>query len=292
MNIDLNPIAIVTDQMEQFAKASIELAPGLIAATIFLILTWIVKKVVMKVFDKTLVQHSHMRPSLVRALKAIIGSGIWGVGILIAAMIAMPSLTPAKLLAGLGVGSIAIGLVFKDTFENFLAGLLILLRKSMRIDDYIECEGIEGCVKEITMRDTYIRKTNGELVIVPNGILYSNPLRVITDWDLRRITLVCGVAYDEDVDASREVIRKAVESAKTVSKEKPIQIFAKEFGASSIDFEVSWWTKSKPVDERESRDELVSVIKRALDDAGIEIPFPYRTMTFKEPLKIIQGSDK
>ena len=161
----------------------------------------------------------------------------------------------------------------------------------MRIDDYIECEGIEGRVKEITMRDTYIRKTNGELVIVPNGILYSNPLRVITDWDTRRITIVCGVAYDEDVDASREVIRKAVEGAKTVNKDKPVQIFAKEFGASSIDFEISWWTKSKPVDERESKDEIVSVVKRALDDAGIEIPFPYRTMTFKEPLKIIQSGD-
>ena len=84
-----------------------------------------------------------------------------------------------------------------------------------------------------------------------------------------------------------EVITKAVETCETVITDgHPIQIFAQEFGSSSIDFEVTWWTGSKPLDIRKSRDEVIAAIKRALDDAGVEIPFPYRTLTFKEPLAL------
>ena len=76
------------------------------------------------------------------------------------------------------------------------------------------------------------------------------------------------------------------EGSKRIKRQSAIRIFAQEFADSSINFEVTWWTKSKPVDIRTSRDEVIAAIKRALDDAGIEIPFPYRTLTFPEPLEL------
>jgi len=288
MNIDLNPITILQDQLESTLQTTVENAPGIIAAIVFLFITWVIKKIAVKIFSKVS-SSSGMRPSLQQAFKKILVLSIWIVGFLIAAMLAMPGLTPAKLLAGLGVGSIAIGLAFKDTFENLLAGLLLLMREPMRIDDYIECDGVEGQVKRISIRDTYVRRTDGVLTIVPNGHLYTNPLKILTDMDRRRVTIMCGIGYGEDVDEGRSVIKKAVEGVESVSSEKPVQIFAQGFGASSIDFEVTWWTESKPVDVRESRDQVIAAVKRALDDAGIEIPFPYRTMTFSEPLKIEQA---
>jgi len=283
MKFDINPLTILKDQLNSALTSFIESAPQLIAALAFLFFTWLIKVIVVKVFIKATTR-SGLRPSLQEALRKIIVIGIWGIGILIAAMIAMPGLTPTKLLAGLGIGSIAIGLAFKDTFENLLAGLLLLMREPMRIDDYIECEDVEGQIKHISIRDTYIRRTDGVLTIVPNGYLYSNPLRILTDQTSRRITIQCGVGYGEDVDESREVIRAAVEGVGTVNKDKPVQVFAQGFGASSIDFEVTWWTQSKPVDIRESRDQVVAAIKRALDEAGIEIPFPQRTLTFSGPV--------
>ncbi len=69
---------------------------------------------------------------------------------------------------------------------------------------------------------------------------------------------------------------------------KDVQIFAQEFADSSINFEVTWWTGSRPVDIRRSRDKVVAAVKGALDEAGIEIPFPYRTLTFKEPLETLR----
>jgi small-conductance mechanosensitive channel len=212
---------------------------------------------------------------------------------MIAAVIAFPNLTPTKILAGLGIGSVAIGFAFKDIFENFLAGIIILLRREMRIDDFIECEGLAGKVENILVRETHIRQTDGQLVIVPNSLLFKNPLTIRTDLEQRRTTIICGIAYSEDVAQAREIITAAVRNCSSVlSEQRPVQVFAQEFADSSVNFEVTWWTGSKPLDIRRSRDEVVTAVKRALDDAGIEIPFPYRTLTFNEPLPLINQSEQ
>lgn len=100
------------------------------------------------------------------------------------------------------------------------------------------------------------------------------------------MSIDAGVAYGEQVAPSREVIRKAVESCESVAGDRPVEIFAREFADSAIVFEVAWWTGSRPLDQRRSRDEVVEAIKSSLDNAGIEIPFPYRTLTFKQPLRL------
>ena len=156
----------------------------------------------------------------------------------------------------------------------------------MRIGDDIECEEVSGRVEDITIRDTYVRKRSGELILVPNSYLYKNPTKVVTDRTKRRVDLVVGVAYGEEVDAARDVIRNAVEGLGTVDPGERVDVFAREFNASSIDFIVRWWTGSTPIDEHRSRDEVVAAIKSALDAAEIEIPFPHRTLTFKQPLAL------
>lgn len=94
--------------------------------------------------------------------------------------------------------------------------------------------------------------------------------------------IVLILSFDEAADA----IKKAVEDQDSVDTAKEIQVFASEFNSSSIDFTVRWWAKSRPIDMHESRDQVVRGIKKALDGAGIEIPFPYQTLTFKEPMKL------
>jgi len=289
--LDVQPLSILYDQLEEITRGLIAQAPNLFAALVLILLTWGVSRLARYGFRRGL-SRSSIRPSLRVAVVTLIGVVIWIAGLMIAAMVALPGLTPASLLAGLGIGSIAVGLAFKDIFENFLAGLLIMLRKPMRLNDFIECEGISGRVEQISIRDTFVRRTDGVLVLLPNAFLFKNPVRVLTDRDRRRQTITVGVAYGENIAESREVIEGALEGLETVDHNEPIQVFAEAFGASSIDFEVTWWTGSKPVDQRRSRDEVVDAIKVALDGAGIEIPFPYRTLTFAEPLPMRQVEDK
>ena len=289
---DIQPLQIVLEQLQELVTAAIALTPNLIAAIVILLIALAVAWGLGRGVDSVM-RRSDIRASLRKAAVKLAKIAVWVIGFLIAAAIVFPGLTPTKLLAGLGIGSIAVGLAFKDVFENFLAGFLILLRKPMRIGDDIECEDLSGRVEEISIRDTFLRKRSGELILVPNSYLFKNPVKILTDQANRRISLVVGIAYGEDVDSSREVIRTAFEGVEERDPETEVQVFAKEFNSSSIDFMVRWWTKSAPIDEHRSRDKAVSAIKCALDEAGIEIPFPYRTLTFSEPLSIATtGNDE
>ncbi|MEO1155146.1 MAG: mechanosensitive ion channel family protein [Pseudomonadota bacterium] len=274
------------------ADGVVALAPQLLIALIALLLTWAIS-VGMRYTIRRVGTRLNLRRNLVDVLILIAKTGIWVAGVLIALTIVFPTITPARALTTLGLGSVAVGLAFKDTFENFLAGILILLREPFAIGDFVECEGIEGQIEEITIRDTRIRRTDGQLVVMPNHALFQNPVVVRTNRDVRRTTIICGVAYGEDVDAARAVIHDAVVAVDTVRDDvRDVQVFAHAFGSSSIDFEITWWTGSRPVDIRTSRDQVVAAVKRALDEAGIEIPFPYQTLTFKEPLPIRRMSSQ
>ena len=281
----MEPIRILTEQFTAFAREFIALTPNLLVAAVILGLTFVVARFA-GLIARQILKRSNARPSLLSAIGTIIRLVVWITGILIAATVIFPNLTPTKLVAGLGIGSIAIGLAFKDIFENFLAGFLILLRKPMRIGDDIECEDLSGKVEAISIRDTFLRKRSGELVIVPNSYLFKNPVKILTDQDLRRISIVVGVAYGEDAAAAKSVIEDAMGEVSSSDSDRQVEVFAFEFNSSSIDLLVRWWTKSAPPNEHASRDKAVTTIKAALDDAGIEIPFPYRTLTFAEPLNL------
>lgn len=263
--------------------------PLFIVAFTVLVLTWFAAGLGKRLANRIL-RNVHLRGSLKDLIKQMVYIGLWLSGLMVAAVVIFPGMTPAKVLTVLGLSSIAVGFAFKDIVENFFAGILILWGFPFENGDFIECAGMKGKVEETTIRMTTIRQVDGQLIIVPNAQLFKNAVYVITSQRYRRTTIIAGVAYDEDVDQCREIITKAVEGCETVATEKPIQIFAQEFGASSINFEVTWWTGSTPVAERKSRDEVVAAVKRALDDAGVEIPFPYRTLTFKEPLPIQKES--
>ena len=274
----------LTDQLRGWADGAVEALPRVGVALALLLVTWLVVRSVRWSIARL---GRRFRQNLVEVLQLVATVGLWLFGALAAVTVVFPTITPANALATLGLGSVAIGFAFKDTFENFLAGILILLREPFRIGDFVEADGIEGRIESITIRDSRIRQTDGQLVVVPNHVLFREPVTVRTDRDVRRVSITAGVAYGEDVDEARRVIHDAVVALDTVRDDvADVQVFASAFGASSIDFEVAWWTGSTPLDVRRSRDQVVAAIKRALDEAGIEIPFPYRTLTFAEPLTI------
>ena len=227
------------------------------------------------------------RASLRRLIERLLALGIWGLGLLLAAIVFFPGLSPTKALGGLGLLSVAVGFAFRDTFENFFAGMLMLWKYPFESGDFIRSGDIFGRVEQINIRMTLLRKVSGELLLVPNSKLFQNPTEVLTDRPMRRITVMTGVAYGEDLAAALTVIETAVTGCDTVIAGQPVQIFAHGFGDSSMDIEVTWWCDATPLGVRRSRSEIVVAVKAALDAAGIEIPFPYRTLTFAQPLPLI-----
>jgi small conductance mechanosensitive channel len=265
------------------AAEFVALLPRLGIALGVLALTWLAVALANRAMHRVL-GRTRVRRALAELVVEVADVGLWVVALFVAAAVAFPSVTPASIVTGLGLGSVAIGFAFRDIFENFLAGILILYREPFQLGDCIECAKVEGFVEEITARGTHLRQTDGQRVVLPNALLFKNQVWVRTDREIRRTTIFCRVAFDADVAAAREAIRRAVAPLATVSREQEVQVFAHAFTADGVEFEVTWWTGSRPVDVRRSRDEVVAAVKRALDEAGLQIAVPRRVLAFDPPL--------
>lgn len=286
-------LTLVWKSIDKLYRDFLARVPFLIAGVVVLIITWFAARMLNWLLPKFLNRGERIRISLRDLIIHLSSITLWVIGFLVAAVVVFPGMTPAKALTVLGLGSVAIGFAFKDIFENFFAGVLILWKYPFDKGDYIQLGETMGRVEEITIRNTMIRRTDGELVVVPNGHVFKSNVEVLTSHSKRRIRLICGVAYHENIDESRNVIEQALAKCTSVDQQKEIQVFANEFADSSVNFEVAWWAGATPVEVRRSRDEVITKVKAALDDAGIEIPFPYRTLTFADsaqPMEFVSQS--
>lgn len=281
----MNYIDLLSAQLRNMGAKIVASLPNVAVATLVLILTLFLARFAARLAGGAAAR-ARIRQNLRELVETLARLVVWIIGLLIAAAIALPGFTPSSAIAGLGIGALAIGFAFQDIFENFLAGVLVMLRTRMRIGDVIECEGVQGRVEHITLRESHIRQLSNELTIMPNSMLFKNPVKILTDEDERRNEVIVGVGYDCDLEFAQSVIRGAVESVEAVNTDKGAIVYAQAFGASSIDFLVQWWAKSSPRDLRLTKSEVIIAIKRALDEARIEIPYPYVTHTFKEALPL------
>ena len=285
----MNYVETINREVMGMAEGLVASLPSLAIGLVIILLTWLVAKIAVRITAR-LAARGNLRESLRTLIATVTSVGVWIIGLMIAATIVLPGLEPAGLIAGLGIGTVAIGFAFQDIFENFLAGVLIMLRKNMEIGGLIEVEGVLGKVEHISLRETHIRQLSNELTIMPNSMLFKNPVQILTDAHVRRDELTVGVSYDTDLDHAMQVIKGALVGIEAIDDEKPVSVFAWSYGASSVDFLVQWWSDARPRDRRETKSDVVRAIKRALDDAGIEIPFPYITHTFKEPVPVLRDA--
>lgn len=259
--------------------------PHRIGAIVLLLVTALASKIIKRTIHE-IMKRSKLRHSLRQVILRLVGIVVWIMGLLVIATLLVPGLTPSKALGGLGIVSIAIGFAFRDIFENFFAGILLLWRFPFEDGDFIECEGIMGEVLNVNVRMTELRTVEGEHLILPNSFLYKNPVHVLTAQAQRRQEVTTGIAYGESVDAAVKVLQDALAQCETIDQGRGFEVLPKGFGSSSIDIDLLWWSGARPLEQLRSRGEVVTAAKRALYAAGIEIPFPYRTLTFKEPLRI------
>ena len=281
----MNFAETIEQQLQTMLEGAVGKLPDLAIAILVVILTWILARIAVRIVNRA-TGKADLRANLRQLSRTVARLAVWVLGLLIAATIVIPGLTPASLFASLGIGAVAIGFAFKDIFENFLAGVLIMLRDKMEIGDTIEVAGILGKVERTTLRETHIRQLSGELTILPNSSIFTSAVKIYTDQAMRRNELVIGVSYDADLVESEAVIRNAVQEVAGVAKEPGVDVYAQEFNSSSIDFLVRWWTDSGENDFLGLKSNVMFAIKQALDKADIEIPYPHVTHTFADAVPV------
>ncbi len=288
--VTANTLGVITGSVRSIWRDTVAHTPLIVAGLLVLILTALVSRLA-QVVVRRVTDSMKLRNSIQNLLSQLFTLGVWGGGLLVASIIMFPGLTPSKALTVLGLGSVAVGFAFKDIFENFFAGVLILWKYPFDRGDFVECGSIMGKIERITVRMTMIRKVDGQLIVVPNAMLFKNPVDILTNRSRRRATVYCGVAYVTDLDRAGEVIRDAVEQCSTADSSESIEVFAHELADSSINFEITWWTGATQLEIRQSRDEVLRRVKEKLDEAKIEIPFPQRTLWFPDAIRLEQTTE-
>ncbi len=270
----------IKNVFEDFWISSLDLLPDLAIASVVLISAWILAKGVRWVI-RSLTNRWDIDPNLQNLFSALGYSATLAGGLFSASAVLFPGLTAGDIVGVLGLGGVAVGFAFKDIFQNFLAGVLILGRRPFRLGDYIDADGLQGFVEDISFRNTILQTITGEEFVVPNSRLFTSAVRVQTARDEMMSQFYTGIAYDEDIEEARNVLADAVMKSEGVLQEPEPKILVSEHDASSVNFEIRYWTKSQPIDVRLALDSVASNTKKALDDAGIEIPFPQRVVHFR-----------
>ncbi|MDO6465642.1 mechanosensitive ion channel family protein [Pseudoalteromonas carrageenovora] len=196
--------------------------------------------------------------------------------------------TVTSLLAGAGIVGLAIGFAFQDMTENLIAGIAMGIRKPFKAGDVIETDDVFGSIHSINLRNTLIESFYGQLILVPNKVLFRNVLKNYTTLGVRRIEVPVGISYGDDIEKAKEVIVDKINEFDFVIRKDETAVYAEGFGDSSINLLVWFWIKypGEP-DFMTVRHKGVVAVKQALDEADINIPFPIRTLDFG-----IKGGEK
>lgn len=263
---------------------TIEWFPAFLTAIIVVFLTGYVANLVRQIVNKIVVRtikSLSLRSLLIQTSYVT----VWVIGILVACVIAFPDLRLGDLIGLLGLSSVAFGFAFQDIFKNFLAGILLLLQEPFRIGDQIIVQDYEGTVQDIAIRSTQIVTYQGEIVVIPNAVLFTNPVQVLTAQRQRRTDLAIGVDYNTDLRLAVDILLQAILEIEGVLAEPKPEVDGVGFGESSIDFVVRYWTLPQKIHVRRTRTKVIIALKEACDQAGINIPYPIRTLYYYDQEK-------
>jgi small conductance mechanosensitive channel len=179
-----------------------------------------------------------------------------------------------SLIALLGAAGLAVGLAMQNSLSNFAAGVMLIVFHPFRAGDYVEAGGTAGTVEKISIFSTVMRTPDNREVIVPNGNIYGSNIVNFSARDTRRIDLVFGIGYDDDIRQARDIIVSILDQDERILQDPAPVVAVGELGASSVDFVVRPWVATS--DYWVVRWALIENIKLAFDAGGISIPFPQR----------------
>lgn len=242
-----------------------------VGAIAILVLGILAAKVFTKIFRKVL-----RRAKIDETLVSFGGNMLQFVLIMLVVIAALSRLgfQTSSLIAMMGAAALAVGLSLQSNLSNLAAGVLILIFRPFRLEEMVEIGGVLGKVEEITIMVTKLRMLDGKLAIMPNTKAFSDKLINFTAAKTRRVDLVIGIGYDDDLKKAKDILHRLMEEDPRVLKEPAPSIIVLNLGDSSVDIGVRPWTNNG--DWWAVKCDLTEKIKITFDEQGINIPYPQR----------------
>jgi small conductance mechanosensitive channel len=239
-----------------------------IALAIFVVGRWIAKAV-SGTINRVMKRHD-VDPMLVNFLGNLIYAALLAVVIL--AALGRLGIESTSMLAIFGAAGLAIGLALKDSLSNFAAGVMLVLFRPFKQGDLVEIGGVSGKVEEIRIFSTRLNTGDNISITIPNGNIVSDTISNYTANDERRVDMLIGVGYDDDLRKARQVMEQVCSSHEGVLQSPATNVFVMDLADSSVNFAVRPWVKTE--DYWAVRSDILERCKVELEAAGCSIPYP------------------
>ncbi len=179
-------------------------------------------------------------------------------------------------LAIVGAAGLAVGLALKDSLSNFSSGVMLVFFRPFMVGDFVEAAGVSGTVSSIKIFNTVIKTPDNRVITIPNSLIYGSAITNYSTEATRRIDLVIGVSYDDDVAHAKKLMQEVLAADERILDEPEAKIMTLELADSSVNIAVRPWVKS--ADYWPVRGDLLERIKTALEGSGLSIPYPQRDL--------------
>ena len=242
------------------------------ALAIFVVGRWVARHIthlVAKLMEKNAIE-----ATLIKFLKNIVYYALL-VAVIIAAL-GQLGINTTSFLTVVGAAGLAIGLALKDSLSNFSSGVMLVLFRPFIIGDVVTAGGVTGKVKEITIFNTVMTTGDNQKIIVPNSAIMGGVITNVTANPTRRIDLVAGIGYNDDMKKTKEVLDKILADESRILKDPAPTVAVAELADSSVNFIVRPWVKTE--DYWNVRFAITQKIKEEFDAAGISIPYPQQDL--------------
>lgn len=282
-----NASEIVLQKFDSWIETAIAMLPNFLIAVVVLIIFFILSKIVRITLGRILDRFMDNK-AVLKLILSLSSFLVVLIGLMVALSVLKLEKTVTSVLAGVGVIGLALGFAFQDAAANFISGVAMAVKSPINVGDIIESNGFFGKVTKIGLRATTIYIPEGQDVVIPNRLIFQNPYRHYTVNGIRRIDLVVGISYGDNLQKVEDLSLEAIRKIPYLMEGKEVEFFYQEFGDSSINFVVRYWVKfHKQPDYLEAVSDGIKNLKDCYDQNDITIPFPIRTLDFG-----IKGGEK
>jgi len=276
----------IWDKMATWLDSLILNLPNFILAAVIFVIFIFIAKYAAKLADK-LLRRKGSQDSIRQITTKVVKIVIILLGFFVALGLLNLDKVLTSVLAGAGVVGLAIGLALQGTLSNTFSGVILSFLPELQIGDWVETNGFAGEVVEINLRNIVVKESDNNYVMIPNSKIVDEPFKNYTRTARSRVMLDCGVGYSSDLEFVKKLTTETIEEVFPARGNEEVEFMYKEFGDSSINFVVRFWTDvSKNRDVLVARNLAIIAIKKAFDKNGINIPFPIRTIDFTNKLSI------
>jgi small conductance mechanosensitive channel len=261
----------LADSFRQFGEELVAALPNLLLALVALLLTVLVARGVRRGVEQGLRRADAERHVIV-VVASLAFYGVAVVGSVVA--LSLGGVDLGVLVGSLGLATVALGFALQDTVSNLAAGIVLLLEHPFTEGDHIATTEVEGEVEEIRIRATRLRAPDGQLVLVPNKLLFTNVLTNYSATMRRRVEVGLEVPYAQDLARARELVLAAAAEVEGVSDDPEPRLLTRDLGQGARSLRLSFWVDARRHDPVTVRSELLDTAERRLRDAGITLGLP------------------